>query len=579
MGGLPGMIKMSWDIITTFAVEVKNAFAKLFTDPETFKNFAIYMGAALDQWIYSTTQFSLKLTAAIGGLFMNLAETIGLILLSPVSVLFSQLKEIFMMFLNWLGPKVYEVGNMVLTPFKWALDKIGIQIGTLDWKPLTEEPALQMADIWPSVWENFGKNAKETLEYAKESFKHFGYEASIAGNLAIQAINKVDPNLTHVSDMIDYKIKKWKEMSGGTGGGGDSKDTAKTASMYDQFIEKTIEMYTHQKILNKTYSDFGKITDKNILWMKEHLKFYEPGSTWWETITTAGEHIETAFKAGWEKYIKEIPTFVEQVSENVGHMALVIEREMGNTFSDFLRTGNLNFKNMWKVMITTAQDSIGDMFAKAIMETVINKAAEWIISLFKEKIWDKLLGAARTMWDGIGGEAKGYAYNNIYTVLAVYKDEIFQPKFNQIVSMAGSMWEGIGNSASGGAYNNIWGVLSAYRDQIFAPKFNQVVSMAGLMWEGIGNSASGGAYNNIWGVLSAYRDQIFAPKFNQVVSMAGSMWEGIGNSASGGAYNNIWGVLSAYRDQIFAPKFNQVVSMAGSMWEGIGNFRIRRSLQ
>ena len=148
--------------------------------------------------------------------------------------------------------------------------------------------------------------------------------------------------------------------------------------------------------------------------------------------------------------------------------------------------------------------------------------------------------------------------------------------------MAGSMWEGIGNSASGGAYNNIWGVLSAYRDQIFAPKFNQVVSMAGSMWEGIGNSASGTAYNQILSVMNAYKNDIFGKKFSEITSLAADAWTACSN-----AFNDIrlqglvtkaqtaWNSIAGIFSQTLTISYNLASSAAnensGSGSGGIGS--------
>jgi hypothetical protein len=396
VGGLPGMIKMAWEIVTAFAGEVKQAFVNLFTDWETFKQFAVTFGAMLDQAIYAITQFALKLTVAIGGVFFNLAETIGEVLLAPVSVLFSQLKEVFVMFLNWLGPQVVDVGNQVLAPFRWALDKMGVEIGAFDWTPLTVEPALKMEEVWPAMWEKFGTNIKEAFNYAVEAASGFGAEMKTAGSLAAQSVEVLNPKLTNFGATVDVITAKYKVFGG----------TVAQPEIENQINNNTFALGRFGDAMNTmpqaTEAAVGQTNYLLELMQAKHNN----------VLTSMGDKIHSSLVNGWDRYIASIHTYNNIIADAINLMGDTMGGAISSSISTAIQTGHISFHDGMKAIGDAGAQAIGDALSAEIMRGIVGPAVNAMIGLFSEgfsSIGSMASGLASTIGDMLGslGSAGG----------------------------------------------------------------------------------------------------------------------------------------------------------------------------
>ncbi|MBA7546251.1 hypothetical protein ES705_38636 [subsurface metagenome] len=164
VGGLPGMLAMAWEILVAFGNRIKEAFVKL-GDWEIFSEFIWMMGIACAGMILSFSQFLGELILAIGGI----AKVIWLPLVVPFSVIISQIQEKFGLFVNWLGQKAVDAANFLIKPFKWALDKLGIEIPELKWEPITVDPALTMKETWQASFQAIGIEGKAAYDRMKKA--------------------------------------------------------------------------------------------------------------------------------------------------------------------------------------------------------------------------------------------------------------------------------------------------------------------------------------------------------------------------------------------------------------------------
>ncbi len=613
MGGIAGIFQFIIQMVTMFVNDVKTAFYNLFTNWDIFKQFAVTFGAALDQAFYAVIQFGLRMTAALGGFIEIVAETIGLILLSPISVLFSQLKEVFVMFLNWLGPKVIEITNMILTPFRWALKKMGVEIGTVDWTPITEEPALQMKDIWPAVWQEFGYRSKLVLDYAVKAAKDFGYEFSIAGKLGKKALSALNPELV---DLEKY-VKMYEDFKRSHGVGASTPE----APTVTQDIYKVGE---YAESLNAAALKFPFMWQESLrntmTWTKQHAKL--------------GDVIHYNLKQGWKAYLDELPAFGQMVEDYAKHLRYTIDREVAQSIFDFLREGSFTFKHGWKMIVEVSKESIKQIFEKKVIDKAIEELVGFVTDTFTgkndkkkgfagirdsfEHMWDGLESVIDTVWAAIkwaanwikekffgsndsafeqivaaavgpGGMWYGIAtpqngvYDKFTAVLEAYRTAAFEWKFGQIVDLArtgvNSMWYRIATPENG-VYTQFTNMLEAYKNSAFNWKFGQIVDLArtgvNSMWYRIATPENG-VYTQFTNMLEAYRTAAFEWKFGQIVDLArtgvNSMWYRIATPENG-VYNRFTEMLDAYKNDAFTWKFKEIIGLAtgpGGMWYKIAD--------
>jgi len=356
VGGLPGVLKMAWEILVAFGTEVKVALVNLFTDWETFKAFAIMFGQTLAIAIGSLSLFATEVMIAI----VNVAAVAWLPLVAPLAVVISQLKELFVIFLNWLGPKFINAINTLISPFRWLMDKIGIEIGEFDWTPLTVEPALTMEEVFPAsikvVADAIGNGKDRIIASAYDLKNNF----KLVGEGLREALLIANPDLLNFPEKLDEIVKSYEKVG-----------TAAVESA------------------------------------EEAAAVVGPGSPLDENTKKAGENITTSFIKGWQNYIKSIPTFLEQVEANVYHMGLAIERSLADSFEMFFRTGTFSFKVFAEEVKESFWKMLADMASKTLIEEIVGGAVGYMTDLFTgdeegDKGFAKIKKDGLKLWEDLG---------------------------------------------------------------------------------------------------------------------------------------------------------------------------------
>ena len=376
VGGLPGMLKLAWDILTMFVKDLGTLFKNFFTDWDFVKllgkNFAIVLGGLL----LSIAQFLGKTILAVGTAAKDLWTPLAI----PFVVVMSQLKELFLRFLNWIGPKVIETANFLIEPFRWVLDKIGIEIGDFNWEPLTVEPALKMEEVWPAVWTNIKNNGVEALNIMKDAAIDFGDNMKVAGDIMLDTFAAGGLDIENFGKKVDDLIDKQKRL------GMVAAETGK-------------ELIEPIEALPPAADDASK-----------HLG---PGERLWNAMKLMGKHTTQCLKGGWQQYLAAMPKFIDKVEADIAHMGLVIQRGLASEFEIFLRTGSFSIKNITEDITNYWRKFLSDIAADALMRFVVGPAIEWLIGklgeLFgiaknpptKEQMWGWCSGIPGASWNAI----------------------------------------------------------------------------------------------------------------------------------------------------------------------------------
>jgi len=198
-GGLPGLFSLAWEIVTTFATDVKDSFIAL-GDWETFKEFVGAFGSALIVGIGLFSEFLLEIVGAL----IKVASTLWLPIIAPFSVVVSQMRELFMLFINWLDDRFVNAVNKIVEPFRWVMKKVGVEIGKLDWTPLTVESALEMSETWAVSFQGIKDSFGEASDRMKIKTAELGENMKLVGGVMKEAIIDVNPE-------FDNSGKKYSE--------------------------------------------------------------------------------------------------------------------------------------------------------------------------------------------------------------------------------------------------------------------------------------------------------------------------------------------------------------------------------
>ena len=135
VGGLPGMLKMAWEILVAFGNRIKDAFVML-GDWETFSDFVWAWGIMCAGATLTFSQFLGNLILAVG----DVASVIWLPFIAPFSVVLNKINGLLFKFLNWFNKKFTDFLNNLIKPFKWVFDKIGIELKEFKYTEYVVEP-------------------------------------------------------------------------------------------------------------------------------------------------------------------------------------------------------------------------------------------------------------------------------------------------------------------------------------------------------------------------------------------------------------------------------------------------------
>lgn len=378
LGGLPGVLTTVWEIIVLFSGDVKTAFVNLFTDWTIFSGFVTMMGQALGGALLSVAQFAGEFILAIA----DVALVLWLPLVSPFSVMISQVQELFTIFLNWIGPMVIDTVNGLLSPVRGLMDIVGVEIGEFDWTPLTVTPALSMEDTWKSSWEAVGEQIATSADEIKTSAGELGDELGVVGQTAADAVALANPEFGNFGDKVQEVIDKNRDLN--------ATIIELPTTMQDEVVPPVVEALEEvDTSVDSTEENFTSMFD----WISEKAR-------------STGGTITSAMATGWNNYMTTIPNLQESIGNGMSSIGGTMENEMSNSFTEIIKYGKTDFKDGMSAVGDAAAQAIGDALSAQVMKRLVGPAVDMILSMFTQG-FSGVAQAAGGLASSLGGVLSG----------------------------------------------------------------------------------------------------------------------------------------------------------------------------
>jgi hypothetical protein len=503
VGGLPGILSIIWTMITTFVGDVITAIKRLGSF-KVFSDFVWGFASALLKMDVALFKFTLWIYASI----VKVAAVIWMPLITPFSVMISKLMELVINFLNWLGEKFVAGANWILDKVRPLVSKIGIELPELRWENPIEYEALTMEEAWLASF---------------LAIKEAGGEAY--GNLKREFANLVESGKEFGGDMKGIFL----ELN----------------PAFGEYGEKLAAAVEQQKQIGKAAKAAGEAAEA----LPENLndandpaddlpKKLGPGSKLWKAITDLGDHVYDSFKAGWEAYKDDLYThYLGMMEDFAAHMSLTIEREIGDSFYNFLRSGRITFRHGLRAIVEMSRQSLADMFATTFMKQVVTKAVEFMVDIFTgdengDTGFALIKKKAAGLWDVIAGLWEMSSIHSAIGFVGGVITGIFGGAFNVITAAARTVWDGFGWT-KGLIQSRIGNALNWLVELFDENGWSKITSAAKKLWDGFEWTKE-----LIWkavGTAINYFISLFSGEdgaFSKIIDLAKGLWDTISSQFS-----------------------------------------------